>query len=117
MRVVFADAGYWIALASPRDDHHSKALSISASLGKFRTVTTELVLGEVLTALAAPPTRAVAASIVDRVMSDPNAEVVPQTGLQFRDAFALYRSRMDKDWSLVDCASFLVMQQKGLLRD
>jgi predicted nucleic acid-binding protein len=36
MRVVFADAGYWIALANPRDEFHERALTVSASLGKFR---------------------------------------------------------------------------------
>jgi predicted nucleic acid-binding protein len=29
-------------------------------------------------------------------------------------SWRLWESRPDKEWSLVDCASFLVMQQKGL---
>ena len=29
-------------------------------------------------------------------------------------AWALWMSRPDKDWSLVDCASFVVMQRQGL---
>lgn len=114
MRMVFADAGYWIALANPRDDHHDRAVEVSRALGKVRTVTSEMVLAEVLAALAAPPSREVIGRIVERVMVDPNVEVVPQTGLQFRDAFTFYRGRPDKRWSLVDCASFLIMQQRGL---
>lgn len=114
MKVVFADAGYWIALASPRDEYHEKARAVSASLGKFRIVTSEMVLAEVLAALAAPPARSVIAGVVQRVMGDPNTDVVPQTGLLFRDAFALYRDRSDKRWSLVDCASFLIMQHRGI---
>ena len=114
MKLVFADAGYWIALANPRDGYHDKARAVSASLSKFRIVTSEMVLAEVLSALAVPPARAVIAGVVQRVMSDPNTDVVPQTGLLFRDAFALYRDRPDKRWSLVDCASFLIMQRRDI---
>jgi predicted nucleic acid-binding protein len=27
---------------------------------------------------------------------------------------ALYESRLDKDWGLTDCTSFVVMQQRGI---
>jgi uncharacterized protein len=30
-------------------------------------------------------------------------------------AWQLFTERPDKEWSLVDCASFVVMQQRGLL--
>ena len=29
-------------------------------------------------------------------------------------AWTLYKSRLDKAWSLVDCSSFVVMQQLGI---
>ena len=29
-------------------------------------------------------------------------------------AWTLWRTRLDKEWSLVDCASFVVMQQQGI---
>jgi predicted nucleic acid-binding protein len=29
-------------------------------------------------------------------------------------AWHLWKSRPDKEWSLVDCSSFIVMQQRGL---
>ena len=114
MTIVFADAGYCIALANPRDDYHARAREVSAALGKFRTVTSEMVLTEMLAALAATVTRGVASQVVQRVMADPNTDVIPQTGLQFRAALTFYRERPDKNWSLVDCASFLIMQEKGI---
>ena len=36
------------------------------------------------------------------------------TSLQFREALDYYRARQDKEWSLVDCASILIMQTEGI---
>ena len=44
----------------------------------------------------------------------PNVEVVPQTSIQFREVFALYAGRLDKAWSLTDCASFALMTERDI---
>ena len=90
MRTVFADTGYWVALLNPHDQLHGKAKSVSASLGQTRIITSEMVLDELLASLSAPPARATVISAVNRILSNPNVEVVPQTSLQFREAFDLY---------------------------
>src|SRR5262245_60255789 len=41
-------------------------------------------------------------------------EIVPASSQLFPAALALYRSRADKDWGLTDCASFVVMSERGL---
>jgi len=40
-------------------------------------------------------------------------EIVHISPLLDDQAWELLKSRPDKDWSLVDCASFVVMQQRG----
>ncbi len=114
MRTVFADTGYWVALLNPRDQLHGKAKSVSASLGQTRIVTSEMVLDELLASLSSPPARATVVSAVNNIVSNPNVEVVPQTSLQFRDAFNLYKTRTDKEWSLTDCASFNLMKERDI---
>lgn len=114
MKTVFADTGYWLALLNPRDRLHEKVRSVSATLGQVRIITSEMVLDELLAGLSVPPVRATAVSAVSSVLSNPNVEVVPQTSLQFREAFDLYKSRMDKEWSLTDCASFNLMKERGI---
>jgi hypothetical protein len=52
MTPVFADASYYVALLSPRDQHHQDAVRISGEL-RQPVVVTELVLIEVSNALAA----------------------------------------------------------------
>jgi len=51
---------------------------------------------------------------VEAIRRDPNIEVVPQTSMQFGEAFDMYRQMVDKEWSLTDCASFALMKERGL---
>ncbi|NET37095.1 MAG: type II toxin-antitoxin system VapC family toxin [Cyanothece sp. SIO1E1] len=43
-----------------------------------------------------------------------NFIVVPQSAEQFNQALMLYSQRGDKQWSLTDCSSFLLMQALGI---
>ena len=114
MKSVFADTGYWIAVLNPRDDWHGRAIEASRALGKARLITTEMVLDELLAALSKIPVRELAITGTQAIRNDPNTEVVPQTSIQFSEAFDLYRRMPDKDWSLTDCASFSLMKQRGI---
>lgn len=114
MKTVFADTGYWAAVLNPKDQLHEKAAQVSAQLGKFRILTTEMVLDELLAALSKVPLRPFAIRGVEAIRSNPNVEVVPQTSLQFATAFDWYRGVTDKAWSLTDCASFVLMRDRGL---
>jgi hypothetical protein len=45
-----------------------------------------------------------------------NYEIVPATGELFDAGLQLHAGRSDKEWSLTDCISFLIMEQRGLKR-
>jgi len=77
-------------------------------------ITTELVLWEVLNGLAKPPLRAGAAAIYRSCHEGPNAEVVSFDVERMRAALDTYQEHKDKAWSLTDCYSFLVMQERGI---
>jgi uncharacterized protein len=115
MRSVFADASYWIGLLDPKDQLHSAALAASQGLSGTRLVTSEMVLVEVLNGLAKfTPLRATVFTAVDAILADPNTEVVPQTAILFKQALAFARKHQDKQWGMTDCASFVIMQQRGI---
>jgi uncharacterized protein len=116
MNVVFADAGYWIALFNPRDQLHAKALSVSTTLQGWSIVTSQMVLTEFLNHYAAlgQPFRQRAVQVVRSLQDNVDVEVIPQTDAQFAAALTLYAQRPDKEWGITDCASFLTMQERGI---
>ncbi len=54
-------------------------------------------------------TRGIAAYAYQRVRLDPRIELVPFTNELSASALHLFADRADKDWSLTDCLSFVVM--------
>jgi hypothetical protein len=44
----------------------------------------------------------------------PRVVLVPATEELFQAGIGLYGSRSDKDWSLTDCISFVLMQRRGI---
>ena len=59
-------------------------------------------------------TRNVAVRGFARIQLDPRIEVIPH-GVEVNSAaLRLYADRADKEWSLTDCLSFVVMEQRGI---
>ena len=116
MTAVFADAGYWIALWRPRDVLHEKAMTVAEQLGPIAVVTTQLVLIEALNSMSGAGAfrRRFAAQMVQELERNPDVDIVPETGAQFRAAVERYAARSDQAWSLTDCASFLVMEERNI---
>ena len=116
MSPVFADTTFWIALLNPKDLLHQKARRISEEQSGRTIVTSEMVLVEVFAAFSkyGPHVRAAVVELERELRRDPSVDFVPQTRVQFREACQLYHQRLDKSWSLVDCASFCLMTQRRM---
>jgi predicted nucleic acid-binding protein len=117
MNAIFADTGYWIALFNPRDDLHATAVTVSRAVQGRLIVTSQMVLTEFLNYYASlgQSFRQQAVQVVRSLQQATEVEIVPQTDDQFQAALTFYTQRPDKEWSLVDCASFLIMQDRHLM--
>jgi predicted nucleic acid-binding protein len=112
----FADTAFWIALSRSRDQYHRDARAWQDYLlrsGAF-VVTTEAVCWEWLNAMSDSATRRIAAHGYERIRHDPRIEVVPQSAELSAGAVRLFTDRSDKDWSLTDCLSFIVMGRRNI---
>lgn len=79
-------------------------------------LTTQMALTETLNHVSrhGPQARDEVGELVRDLDQQPGVEIVPQTDEQFRAAVEFYLQREDQRWSLTDCASFLVMQERGI---
>ncbi|MCX6909596.1 MAG: PIN domain-containing protein [Verrucomicrobia bacterium] len=113
MKPVFADALHFIALLSADDHWHLQAVALNRE-PPGPLVTTEWVLMEVGDGFSFPTGRPRFLRMLELLRQQPDVEIVPATSALFQRGVALYAQRPDKDWSLTDCTSFVVMQERGL---
>ncbi len=114
MRIVFADAFYFVARLNARDQHHQRVVSFSREL-RAALLTTDWVLMEVADALAASECRSRVRAFVTHLRQSAACEVVPASRELFDHSLDLYHQYADKGWTLTDCSSILVMRERGLL--
>lgn len=107
---------FTVSLANPGDDLHQRAIEVTEKLGAFVPVTSEMVLTELLNALSSKGRylRQIALEITTKLQNDSQVEIVLQTSELFKSAVEFYSQRLDKGYSLTDCASMLIMRQKEI---
>ena len=92
-REVFLDTAYAIALSTPNDEHHRKAVVLAEQLENenIRLITTRAAILEIGNALARPRYRQAAVELLESLESDPMVEIVPLSEELYERAFELYR--------------------------
>lgn len=112
----FVDTGFAIALSVRRDRFHARAALLASEIERTQTLlaTTHAVILEIGTALCKLDTRAEGATLMRSLLTDETVRVVPQDTALINRALSLFEQRPDKEWSLCDCTSFVVMQDLGI---
>ena len=113
MRTVFADSFYFLALWNPQDQGHAKALAFTDAYHEAM-LTTDWVVVELADALAGPPNRERFLRLLRELQQQEKLTIIPASRALLEEGLELYENRPDKEWSLTDCISFVVMQQQGL---
>ncbi len=113
---VFLDTSYAIALSSPKDNLHEKAIRLANQIKAAGTciVTTHAVMLEIGNSLSKQRYRRAAVGLLYALEVDSKVTIVHFSEELYVRAFKLYRERMDKEWGLVDCVSFIVMSERRI---
>lgn len=113
---VFLDTSFSIALSITQDKFHQRAIELTKKVNAIQSqiVTTQAVILEIGNALSKLRYRQSANGIITFLKNDPNVTIVSLSDKLFDQAFDLFRDRPDKEWGLVDCVSFVVMQEKEI---
>lgn len=115
---IFADTSGWGNLIDKKQPNHSLAADIYRNTRQQnrKVITTNYIIAE-LTALLASPLRLPKVTAIEFIQSlrlSPYVQILHIDEELDRQAWELFACRTDKGWSLVDCSSFVIMQQQGL---
>jgi len=110
--MIFIDTSFYIAVLSPRDKLHKRALMLSATIlpEDSQAITSYGVLGEVLTVGSMRYNRQAA---IDFVMSilDSKIKIILEDQKLLEAALAVFKKIKDKDVGWIDCYSFAIIDE------
>jgi predicted nucleic acid-binding protein len=109
MKRAFADTFYYLALLNPADESHEQLRRLTEGFAGVM-VTTDWIVTELADGLCGTANRKIAIEFVDSLRADAAVRIVPASRRLLEKGWRLYR-RVDKEWSLTDCISFVVMRE------
>lgn len=114
----FIDTGYILALEIASDRYHGQALGHWKSFTRtpFTLVTTSYVFDEVVTFLSSRGRHDRAVATGKRLLESSAIELIDVDRGLFLAGWQYFQHHADKSYSLTDCISFVVMQQRGITR-
>jgi uncharacterized protein len=112
---LFIDTSGWASFFIQDQPHYPQALQ---ALSHARTenhaiITTNYIITE-LVALLYSPFRLPRNQIINIIKSRSYIQIIHIDPLTDQAAWELCQNRPDKPWSLVDCSSFIIMQQHNI---
>jgi uncharacterized protein len=113
MTTTFVDTSYYIALLNPRDSLHAKARAMRGDYA-LDLLTTDFVLLELGNWCAQRRERPLFTQFLGLIRRDPGLMILPASRELVDLGAGLYAQRPDKDWSLTDCISFGVMEERHI---
>ncbi|MGY6528659.1 MAG: type II toxin-antitoxin system VapC family toxin [Cyanobacterium sp.] len=114
MNKIFLDTAFIQAILNCHDQYHQSALKLLPLVRKAQTIlTTEAILMEVGNALSAFD-RPKVVSFIKQCYTTENIMVINISSEIFSTGLKLFESRQDKQWGLIDCISFSVMDEHNL---
>lgn len=116
MNKVFVDTAAWLALINSRDALHSQSIQVRERLQKEKAflITTDFVLLELADALSSSKIRKKTIAYIQQIKQVNRLTVLPVSNELFQKGWLLYCKRLDQDWGLTDCISFVVMAQEDI---
>ncbi len=119
MAEIFVDTAGWGNLIDLTQPYHTLAANLyrNARQQGTKLVTTNYVITELVALLSSPLRlpRPMIVAFIQSLKSSPCICIVHIDAATDEQAWQLLKQRQDKTWSLVDCASFVVMQQRGAM--
>ncbi len=120
MNRIYVDTSGWGNLVDTLQTFHAqtKAIYLSAKQNGSRLVTTNYVIAELVALLSSPLRipRMKSIKFIESIKSSALVDIVHIDEDLDAKSWELLKNRADKNWSLVDCSIFVVMQENSILK-
>jgi uncharacterized protein len=115
-RDIFLDTSGWVAILNRADLLHARSDALWHELLRqgHKMVLTDWIIAETGNSLARTAARDHFPAALRQMLRSPRLRLVFVDRSLMERALTLYSNRPDKHWGLVDCASFVVMQDEGI---
>jgi len=110
----FVDAWFFIGAFDRRDAHHQRVMRLQARLRNVPLVTHTAIFHEVLAYFAEEGALARKGAVRGLREALVDIEVITPDRSLFLRALDRYAARPDKEYSLTDCLSMVVMEERGI---
>jgi predicted nucleic acid-binding protein len=107
---IFVDTLFIVALINKRDQYHQIALNLAEQYENCPLITTDAIFLESGNKLSANYRNEVV-ELIEQFLASDEIDVIRLTPELFDESLRLYKKHQDKSWGLVDCFSFVVMNQ------
>jgi uncharacterized protein len=116
MRKIFVDTSGWIGLINKSDEIYQKASEVyQLKRDKGYTFLTHRgILLETGNSLSSIRLRESVIGLKKKLDNSDLVETVEITDEFYESGWELFAERLDKDWGIVDCISFVVMERFGI---
>ena len=113
---LLADSAAWLALYDRGDKYHARARRAFHGLAerKVSFVVTDYVIAEAVTLIMGRAGHATAAMCGDWLLNSPRVRLVRTDVDLWNETWRLFKRYDDKQFSFVDCLSFVVMRREHL---
>lgn len=118
MNSLFVDTSGWASFFTKTEPAYPQAVQIltTAHQQNRRILTSNYILAELVALLDSPLRipRSHIFTIIDIIKTTSYLDIIYIDAAIDTAAWELCKARPDKNWSLVDCTSFVLMQQQGI---
>jgi predicted nucleic acid-binding protein len=116
METLFANASFFVAYHNSKDVNHQAARDLAREFeGRpVLLVTTDYIFDEVMTVLLVRGNKNLAIQAGRAIIKDPNIEILRIDEDLFNEAWEIFQSFEDKEWSFTDCTSYVLMKKLGI---
>lgn len=108
----FLDTSFVIALLVKKDVNHEKAKDIFKNIRGSEIWLHDGIVLEIGNYFSSAKSKAIV--FIEKMQESEEVKIVSLDDDLLKESFELYKSRVDKTWGLVDCTSFIVMENHKL---